>query len=224
MSRRGVRRRGTARRGSGAVADYVGGSPDNGNNTTYTFSGFATGADAADRMFVLAVEVRASETTELSGVTLGGNAMSKIASVNGNGIQLSLWKLGAGVLPTGSTATLAINAAVTRANCRVDMWRIVGQASDTPHWSNPVVNGGAGTSIDVSPPSTFPDGATVAAIAAPASNPTTSWTGVSADYDTATEASNARVSGGHAVGLPAALSASLSASSTNLMGVAVHIR
>ena len=226
MSRRGARRRGTARRPSNAVAAYVDGSTTTLNNTDYAPS-LNLGADAADRAFIVVIAQRQNATVDPDGVTLAGNAMTKIGSVGGNNINFSVWWLPGGVYLTGSTATISIDnptSTGSRSMCRVDLFRITGQSSDTPFWVNPVMNAGSGTGLDLSPPATQTDGATIVASAAPGVGSTYTWTGATEAYDTNTESTDCRVSGGVATGLPAALSATTSGSVTNLMGAAVHIR
>ena len=226
MSRRALRRRGTARRPSNAVAAYVDGSTTTLNNTDYAPS-LSLGADAADRAFIVVIAQRQNATVDPDGVTLAGNAMTKIGSVGGNNINFSVWWLPGGVYPTGSTATISIDnptSTGSRSMCRVDLFRVTGQSSDTPFWVNPVMNAGSGTGLDLSPPATQTDGATIVASAAPGVGSTYTWTGATEAYDTNTESTDCRVSGGVATGLPAALSATTSGSVTNLMGAAVHIR
>lgn len=224
MSRRGQRRRGSTRRPSAAVASYVAGSTSTSNTTDYTISGLNLGADAPDRCFLIWVTQRQNETVDPDGFTLGGQSAIKVASVNGNNINQSLWRVPAGLLPTGGSGTIVIDNPVSRSMCNFQVWRIVGQNSDVPYWANPTVNGGAGTVLDLSPTETFADGATVCGSAAPGSNANYTWVGATEAYDNATESSDCRVGGAGAVGLPAALTATMSGSVTNLMGVAVHVR
>lgn len=226
MSRRALRRRGAVRRPSNAVASWAGGNIDTGNRADYSLS-LGCGADAADRGFVVVIEQRGAESINPDGVTFGGNAMVFLGGQGGNNINQSWWWLPGGVFPTGAAATVAVDNPVsggTRSMCRIDVFRVTGQTDTTPTWFNPVVNAGSGTGLDLSPPATQSDGATIVAAAAPGSNASFTWTGATEAYDAATESSDCRVSGGVATGLPAALSATTSASVTNLMGAAVHIR
>lgn len=227
MSRRGARRRGTSRRVSNAVATWLDGSVSTANTTDYTGFSYNAGADASDRGFIVIVTQRQNATVDPDGVTLGGNAMTKIGSVGGNNINMSVWWLPGGVFPTGSTASISVDnptSTGSRSMCRVDLFKVTGQNNSTPTWVNPVMNAGSGTVLDLSPPAAQSDGATIVASAAPGVGSSYTWTGATEAYDTNTESTDCRVSGGVATGLPAALSATTSGSVTNLMGAAVHIR
>ena len=226
MSRRAVRRRGSSQRPSAAIVEWTGGTPSTSNLTDYNLL-VDTGADAADRAFMVVITQRLNPTVDPDGVTLGTKVMAKIASINGGSINMTAWLLPRGELPTGLSATVAVDNPTSngaRSMCRADVFKVTGQSNDSPYWLNPVVNPGAGTLLGLSPSTTKSDGATACASAAPGSNASYTWNGTTEAYDTNTESSDCRVSGGVAVGLPATLEATTSASVTNLMGIAAHWR
>ena len=227
MSRRALRRRGAVRRPSNAVATWIYGNTDSVNRTDYTKTP-SLGADAADRAFLAVVAQRLNEGVDPDAVKLDLTAFSKLGpGLAGNSINLTFWWMPPNAFPTGDTPTLLVDnpaSGGSRSMCRVDLFRIDGASGAMPFLFLPVMNAGGGTGLDLSPPVIQPDGATITASAAPGSNASYTWGGVTEAYDTATESSDCRVSGGIAIGLPAVLTATTSGSVTNLMGAAVHFR
>lgn len=210
---------------SAASISYTGGQTSTANQTNYTFASAPIGADATDRMFVIAVAERFTGTTPPTGVTMNGSAMTKISSIDLNSdITLSLWYLPRGIIPTGSTASVVVSNSTGRSMCRIDLWRIVSQSSDTPYWSLPVYNAGFTSLLTFSPTPDLPDGASMAASAAPNANPSYTWVGLTESYDTFTETDNCEVSGATGTGIPATLTATISFPLPGLMGIAATWR
>lgn len=202
---------------SAAASSYTGGGTDTSNANNYSFAGVSIGTAASDRLIAVAVVEGSSAGTDPTSVTVGGNSATKIASVNdGSNVTTTLWYA---AVPTGTTATIAVNNGVTRQFCRVDAFRIVGQSSNVPYYFNTVLNAGSSTVLTLTPGYVLTDGATIACSAAPASNPFYAWVGLTEGYDTATEATNARVSGAAGTGFAAAITATTDASVTGLMGI-----
>lgn len=202
---------------SAATASYTAGGIDSANKNNYSFAGISIGTAATDRLVAVAIVEGASAGTDPTSVTVGGISATKIASTNdGSNVTTTLWYA---AVPTGTTATIAVNNGVTRQFCRVDAFRIVGQSSSTPYYFNTVLNAGSSTVLTLTPGYVLSDGATIACSAAPAVNSTYTWAGLSEDYDTATEATNARVSGASGTGFAAAITATISGAATGLMGI-----
>ena len=210
---------------SAASISYTAGVTSTIDQTNFTYLNVDIGADAANRMFVIAVATRFTGTSSPSSVTMNDSSMTKVASIDSNAdINLSLWYLPSGVLPTGSTTTVVVNNPTGRSMCRIDVWRIVSQSSDAPYWSNPVYNAGSTTVLTLSPTPDLVDGASMAASAAPNSGAAYTWAGLTESYDTGTESTNCRVSGANGTGIPATLTATTGSAVTGLMGIAATWR
>lgn len=201
---------------SAASQSYTAGTTDTANTTNYSFGTVALGAAASDRLIALSVVEGSTGGSNPTSVTIGGISASIVGSVTSGPVTQSLW---AAAVPTGTTATILVNNAGTRQFCRIDVFRIVGQASNTAYYSNTAFNAGSSTVLTLTPGYVLADGATIACSAAPASDPSYTWVGLTEAYDVQAEAGNARVSGASGAGFSTPITATTSASVTGLMGI-----
>jgi len=174
---------------SNATFSYIGSFANIANTSSYSFNNIGIGSPG---LIVLSVQAEPFGTTnpQLTGVSINGvSANLAIASTIGN-LRQSLWYLEVSGA-TGIDVTVNFsNSSINRANLGV--WRINNYSSPTPYFKDSATGADATRSLTTSTlikNSVVIAGATEGAIAS------TSWSGVSENYDTTTSENNTTFSG-----------------------------
>lgn len=142
----------------------------------HTFTGISIGTAASDRFIVIGIGRRLG--TSVTGVTLGGNAMTRIAGVDAT--TASLWMI---KITTGTTANLVVSGAGTPQLLGYSVFRLTG-VKDTGTISDSVVQGSTGTGSS-------PQSLTLNAVnngyaigvSARSASATCTWSGAVEDFD-----------------------------------------
>lgn len=128
------------------------------SSPTYTYNSVGIGVAASDRLIVIVARVMRSQSVprSITSVTLNGTPMTQhayqeagdvVPSANG-AVTQGIWSM---PVPSGTTATVVVNADLTAGGSSIDVFRLAGLGSITPHDTLAVMtNGGdpAGT-IDI---------------------------------------------------------------------------
>lgn len=163
---------------------------DTTTQTTYTFTSRAIGAAATGRVIVVAGMSINTANTTLSSATIGGVSATVIGNANANTSNWANTSLCYAVVPTGTTATIALTYSGSNYRMQIAVYALNNLVSATPVASQTVVLNN--TAMSLSP--------TTGVIGVGASstlfstNPTYTWTNLTKDLDTAGEATNERYS------------------------------
>src|SRR3990167_3098773 len=107
--------------------------PVSGSNTTaYTFSGVSIGTAATGRRVLVGVSgsVSSGANTAISGVTLGGNAMTQVGSLN-QVDELVVAGLFIIEVAAGTTADIIVTHGEGQVGCGIVVWSVYGLNSST---------------------------------------------------------------------------------------------
>lgn len=172
------------------ACSFVGTRSSTANQNRYTFTNQSLGAEAGDRLTILAINMDASSFTDLRPleVTVGGVALAQAAFAGTSGGATAIFYGRA----AGATATveIACHEEHSAYRCGVEVYRMAGQQSDAPY---DTATGGNTTDLYIDVPAagaavgTFRNGSSF--------NPVT-WTGLTEDSDYAIE-SMARYGAAH---------------------------
>jgi len=156
------------------------------NLTTYTFSGKALGTAASNRQIVVLVSGHGTSNTTVSTVTVGGvSATELVYAQQATGTQIkAIWIAS---VPTGTTGDVVVTFAAGKGSCGIGVYALYGASSsahatqtDTTYSTDTV-----SVSIDV------PAGGVCFAIGTgTAIDASTTWTGLTEDYDAVEESGN----------------------------------
>lgn len=135
-------------------ASYIGNADDNTARTVYTFTAQAIGAvdpspdPTKSRMVVVHIANAAVGT--INSVTIGGITATLAASCSGTSMRTSIYYA---LVPTGTTADIVVTFAAGISRCHINVWRIVGQLSNTHTDSDsPAGAGDASRTITIDAP------------------------------------------------------------------------
>jgi hypothetical protein len=194
----------------GFQATFVTSVSDTSNATTYTFTDASVGAADSTRKVYVTVHWGGAAVT-LSSATIGGvSATIHEQDAQGSSRQCAIISA---ALPTGTTATVVITLTGGSSRCYIGIYRVIGQ-SGGPN-TNKNNNLGASVTADVA---ALGGGAVIACVSGNVVGGTTSWTGVTENYDVESEAGFI-ASGGLATGTPAGtrtIAATVSSSSSTV--------
>lgn len=114
--------------GAAVAVAYVGTDENVSNLTQYTFSGFAIGAAATNRVIVVGVAIEGNSNTPgaVSG-TIGGITATAPTELQANpdaGTKV-LSAIMYATVPTGTTADVVVDVAAAPANCAVIVWTML---------------------------------------------------------------------------------------------------
>jgi hypothetical protein len=185
-----------------ATLSFIGGTEDPGNNTTYTFASVAIGAaDATRRVVVVAHWSRATAVVALTSATIGGIAATIHVQDGGAGVGGRVAIISA-LVPTGTTATIALNFSTAQDRAFIAVYRAINETSAGPT-ATASDNAVSGNQFDVSLniPS---NGWVVAGVNAnqSGSGMVWSWLGITEQYDAPySDAAAVSRSGGFDTGL-----------------------
>lgn len=139
--------------------------------TTYNFASQALGTAAGNRKIVVAI--CAGTSGQVSSVTIGGVSASHVVSVTGSEARTEFWVAN---VPTGATGTISVSLSASSGRCGIGVWAIYGAGSAAHDTATSTASPGS-VSLDV------PAGG-VAIAACTAQNPvTTTWSGLTENYD-----------------------------------------
>jgi len=173
-----------------AVVSFESSAVDGNSATIYTFSGVALGAAAADRYIIAGVSGDSAGDTTITTVTIGGVAATEL--MDGSNSQANMGFFIAAV-PTGTTGDVVVTFSGSKARAGCACWRATGLASPTPHATlQDTTLSGAVLSGTINVPS---NGFVIAYDACDGTI-TTTWVGVTEDFDEARDGTNRYHSGG----------------------------
>ena len=159
-------------------------SPETIGANTYSFTDRAIGESSGGRLVVCAVHWALTGSTTLSSATIGGVAATIVAQCNGTNTGVAII---AAVVPTGTTATVALTWAASVARGGIGLWRMVGQVSNTAYdFDNPAGGAQAVRTVTLDVPA---GGGVIVASEGDQSNATT-WTNATERYDYVTANDN----------------------------------
>lgn len=165
---------------------------DTADLTTYNgvpFQGLDIGTAAANRYVILAVSGRINSASQtVSGVTIGGNAATKIveSTKSGSGTNhASIWVL---LVTSGTTATIVVTYSAAGVRCEVGIWAAYG--IDPAGYGTIASNANNGTGTISCPAGGIIVGGRYSDIA---ENQT--WVGITEKYDASAEGGNGEASG-----------------------------
>lgn len=205
-------------RGSGSpvpsvvTSAYVGGTNNGTSGTSFTFTNHAIGTADANRKVVVVAYPNGSSVTDISGITIGGNAANqdvKLTSIS-NG-PIGIYSL---AVAAGTTATIVVNTTGTAARCRIEVYTVTGNIAIPTVLDTGTGYTASGTSVnDIL--TTAPGTAIIAGMGiSGSSSGTLSWTGVSKDSEDSTGSALRDMSVGHA-DVPVASSTTVFATSSS---------
>lgn len=152
-------------------------APETIGATTKSFTGRAIGVALATRLVICAVHWALTGSTNLSSATIGGVSATIVAQCDGTNTGLAII---AAVVPTGTTATVALTWAASVARGGIGLWRLVGQVSNTAYDFDAPAGGAVAArtaTLDV------PAGGCVIAACEGDQGSTTTWTNATERYD-----------------------------------------
>lgn len=163
---------------------FAGSASDVANATNYSFSSVAIGTASSDRIVIVGVvlsSASAGAPRTTSSVTVGGISATKIVErVNTDRESVSIW---AAQVPTGTTATIAVNTSGSEGRAGVITWAMTGKSSvaafATAFDSN--------TSSDPNATIDIPANGAAVAVATVGQNTSTTWTGLTERHDSSVE-------------------------------------
>lgn len=162
------------------------------NATAYTFSSQSLGTADADRYIIVGIVSRdTGQSTTLDSVTIGGVSATIVVNhrnLDGGG-NTSFAAIAVANVPTGTTGDVVVTFSQETLRCGIGMWRTVG--IDT----TPTDTGGSSaddptTSLDVSA-----GGIAVGIAMASNGTSTTTWAGLTEDWDDSTDVESTTYTG-----------------------------
>lgn len=159
-------------------------SGDGTNLTTYTFSAENLGAANAERYIIVGVTGRSSDggARTLSSVTVGGVGATINVQVHssGNTAAVAIAKV-----PTGTTGDVVLVWSSTMGNADIGLWRVTDVTSTTANDTLSSTADPPSDTINVNA-----DGIVIAISKSDAGGDTTTWAGITEDFDAADSAGN----------------------------------
>lgn len=147
----------------------------------FTFTSRSIGIASSSRYVVVGVYTATTAGANISGVTIGGVNAPLITGTNTSTTNTRVAFYGL-LVPAGTTATIEVTTSATSANCGIGIWSLYNLQSTTP------VDADVGTTSVTSTTSTggvaIGFGGNASAVA------TTTWGGLTEDFDTTVEAGN----------------------------------
>lgn len=173
---------GVAASGAAASIALTDSTSDNTNLTTYTFSTRALGTAAANRYIIVGVgSSNLSTGTTISSVTVGGvsGSLVKRQTRNAGGVDYNseLW---IAAVPTGTTGDVVVVCSTGNLRCAVGVWRAVDINPTAFQTANSASASANPQSASLDIPA---NGCAVAYCALDASSSTTTWAGLTEDFD-----------------------------------------
>ena len=158
---------------------FLQGAADNSNLTTYTFSSQNLGTADGARLIICGIASRAGGSSTISSVTIGGVSATIVVQINTSAD--SGWN-SAGIViaavPTGTTGDVVITFSAGQARCAIALYSTIDTASETA--SDTDSNAAADPSVSIDCPAS---GYIIAVACFSVGTGTTTWTGVTEDYD-----------------------------------------
>jgi len=127
---------------SGITATYQTAASDTTDASSYSFTSQPIGSASASRRVVVAIGWGAASGITLSSVTIGGVSAS-IDADSGNATGNRRVYFASAVVPTGTTATIAITLSATAARIGIGVWTLTGGSATGQTAAN--INNASGT-------------------------------------------------------------------------------
>ena len=193
---------------------FIGQTADTADLTTYTFTNHAIGAADVTRRVVVAVSLGflAASSQTLASATIGGIAATIHVQVGSGDCVAFISAL----VPTGTTATIVVTASAAARRAAVAVYRAINETVATPHAT---MTDNTLTSATLSGTINIPANGWVVAACQFNGNVTTTWVGVTQQYDALYSDLNVRYSGGFSSGLPLQTGRTVSATASVVPGV-----
>lgn len=196
--------------------------------SSYSFASQPFGAASATRLVVVGVSAFNAAAVTISSVTIGGVAATPLVTalgVDDNGTGRSQHGLYAATVPSGTTGTVDVVLSTTSSRCGVSIWTIDDLLSATP--TDTAKQDGTSDASLLDTIDVAASGVLIgyAGCNGDGAQRTTSWAGVTEDFDTFIELTSTH-SGGHAVygaaqtGLTLSATASGAANNAGLVAAA----
>lgn len=181
--------------GTASIFDlsYLTATHDNVDRTTYTFSSQSLGTADSNRYIVVGVGfVSSTETQSISSVTVGGVSASSLTSFTeeDEGTWSSCAQIWIAAVPTGTTGDVVVTLNGTASVCAIGLWRLI-----TDNITPVATNTDTADSITVNV--NTQNGGGVVAIAQCRNGSTSTWTGVTEDFDFDTASGEYFTGGSH---------------------------
>jgi len=172
---------------------YLTSATSSADQTTYTFSSQSFGTADTDRYIVVGVGfVSRNEPQTISSVTIGGVAATALTarSEQDEGTWSSVAQFWIAAVPSGTTGDVVVALNAQASACGVGLWRLITD-DITPH------DTATDTADTISVNVNVQDGGGVCAIAMCRNGSTTTWTGVTEDFDTDAQTGEYFTGGSH---------------------------
>ena len=151
---------------------------DTANQSTYTYSSENLGVAAADRYIIVAVNSRrGGNPADVTSVTIGGVSATIVVEQANSDANSDVSALAIANVPTGTTGDVVVVYTATMARASIGVYRATGIDSATPYDS------GSSTAADPTFDIDCEAGGFVIGTACSNSNTTTTWSGITEDWD-----------------------------------------
>lgn len=122
------------------VSTFHGRTPHNSSGSTQTFAGEPIGTASSDRIVVVGISWAIAGSANINSVTIGGASGTVVGESDGtnSGVAIAF-----ALVPSGTTATVAVNFSASVARCCLATWSIKNYLNATPYDSAFPVGGGA---------------------------------------------------------------------------------
>ncbi|MFA7667195.1 MAG: hypothetical protein WCY32_13870 [Burkholderiaceae bacterium] len=173
-------------RGSGSpsvvTSAYVGGTNNSSSGSSFTFTNHAIGTANANRRVVVIAYPNGSSVTNISGITIGGNAATEdIKRTNVNNGPVAIYSR---AVASGTTATIVVSTNGNASRCRIEVFTVTGSAAVPTILDTGEVYAPSGTTASDTL-TVAPDTAVVAGVGInSAAGVTVSWTNLTENSDT----------------------------------------
>lgn len=166
--------------GTSPILTYVGTNQVNGPGTTFTTGSFAIGAaNAGRRVFAVITTNISTQFPTISSATIGGVSATIHGQVLRYNSEGSVCAIISAVVPTGTTATVAVTVAVSTKFVFVAAYYATGLANSTPTATQIASAAGGNATVSVA---TAAYGIVIGGVAY-AGTPTITWTGLTENHD-----------------------------------------
>ncbi len=153
---------------------------DGSATTTYTFTNKAIGTAATGRRIIVGVSSGAGSSATISSLTIGGNAATQVAFLDGTVSLSMISAIYILQVDTGTTATIVVTFSGSRSSCGVGVWAAYDLQSSTATFTGT----SSGSPPSVGSVSCNAGGVIVAqSIVYAGSTPTFTWSGLTERFD-----------------------------------------
>lgn len=203
---------------STATVAYVGGTNVTSAGTSFTFTSHSIGTANANRRVVVVAYANGSSVTDISGVTIGGNAATldkKITDISAG--PLAIYSL---AVAAGTTATIVVSTTGSASRCRIEVYTVTGNISTPARIDDGSGYTASGTSVNDTLNVAAGAGVVAGMGVSGSDSVTLSWTNVSKDSESNTGSSVRDMSVAHAnVASGSTLTVTATSSGSTVLGM-----